>query len=85
MLEEVERSAMPCWVWCFFCEEKQMIEVKYNCPLCGNFLTMAKYDNEIHQKLCWKCYRVVYFRVKSGWYGIKKVPERKQSSGIRFY
>ena len=58
------------------------------CPKCGNFLTKVdKKDTRKYEISCKKCRRLIKFVPCSDEESleIKKIPERTQSSGMRFY
>ena len=56
------------------------------CPNCGKFLAWVKpNDNELHKIACRHCYKWIWFRAKSKWFEVKKIPPKMSASGKRFY
>ena len=56
------------------------------CPYCRKFLTKAdKRDPHIHKLVCKHCGKWIHFIPKHNYFEVKKKPERKCSSGMRFY
>lgn len=53
---------------------------------CGNLLgAWDKGDPNLHKLKCKKCNRWLWFVAESGYREAKVVPERRESSGVRFY
>lgn len=56
------------------------------CPECNKFLIKAdKRDTKRHILMCRSCRKLIVFVPKTGYTEIHNVPQRKDSSGMRFY
>ena len=56
------------------------------CPVCNKVLIyVRKNDDSLHKIACKHCRKWIWFRAKSKYFEVKKIPPRTTSSGKRFY
>lgn len=59
---------------------------KIYCLNCGRLaLTTDEYTEMLLEVKCKKCNKLVVYNGRTGFVRLDNVPERKQSSGVRFY